>query len=94
MADKRIIDLEEKSDLVDQNLFYIIDSGEDKKTTLESIKKSVFEINYELNNDENVTNILGTAMNALVGSNSVVVDSYLVIKKDGKELYSPLFEIK
>lgn len=95
MADKKIVELDKKSILEDADIFYLVDATgpSDRNTDLEAIKKSVFTINYDLQNDSNTTNILGQALNGVVGTDSVEVMKYITVTIDGEQYLMPLFKI-
>lgn len=95
MADRKVTELASKTDLIDSDIFYVVDSVDstDKKTNLEEIKKSVFTINYTVDNDANKLGHLQNVLDGVSGTTNVSVGKYLVVNVDGTEYYLPLFSI-
>lgn len=95
MADRKVTELASKTDLIDSDIFYVVDSVDstDKKTNLEEIKKSVFTINYTVDNDANKLGHLQNVLDGVSGTTNVSVGKYLVVNVDDTEYYLPLFSI-
>ena len=95
MADRKVTELTAKADLIDSDIFYVVDSvdSSDKKANLEEIKKSVFTINYPVSNDTNKLNHLQNVLDGVSGTTNVSVGKYLVVKVEGTDYYMPLFSI-
>lgn len=95
MADRKVTELASKTDLIDSDIFYVVDSVDstDKKTNLEEIKKSVFTINYTVDNDANKLGHLQNVLDGVSGTTNVSVGKYLVVNVDDTEYYLPLFTI-
>ena len=95
MADRKVTELTAKADLIDSDIFYVVDSvdSSDKKANLEEIKKSVFTINYPVNNDAGKLNHLQNVLDGVSGTTNVTVGKYLVVNVEGTEYYMPLFSI-